>query len=378
MEEDKELNQEVSAPSATDKTDLPETPVGADAGAQGQDVPAEQDAPAVSRLDAFLDNITEKPEDGQDGVSHTVEVLPASEGALSSGVDPASGGVPPVGLASSGKVADGMKPDAPTPEQIEAELMAEVKSERGQNRIRELLSGHRQLRQEYDSMRDETARISETLAQTGLPPEGLARVFDVCRLMASDDENDLKVALKTLDETRADICKRLGIAQPGVDVLGDFPDLKQAVEEMEITQDKAMELAKLRRLQVTRQQEVQQQQAAFRQQQEYAERVQGFSRAATALFGQLAASDPAYRVKEAKIAEALRNPAFVQNMIAKFQPEQWLDQLRFMYDAIPATVATPTRRATPISSRPSRLGVSVSPEATGADRVDQLLRSVGI
>ena len=123
---------------------------------------------------------------------------------------------------------------------------------------------------------------------------------------------------------------------------------------MEITQDKAMELAKLRRLQVTRQQEVHQQQAAFRQQQEYAERVQGFSRAATALFGQLAASDPAYRVKEAKIAEALRNPAFVQNMIAKFQPEQWLDQLRFMYDAIPATVATPTRRATPISSRPSR------------------------
>ena len=147
---------------------------------------------------------------------------------------------------------------------------------------------------------------------------------------------------------------------------------------MEITQDKAMELAKLRRLQVTRQQEVQQQQAAFRQQQEYAERVQGFSRAATALFGQLAARDPAYRVKEAKIAEALRNPAFVQNMIAKFQPEQWLDQLRFMYDAIPATVATPTRRATPISSRPSRLGVSVSPDATGADRVDQLLRSVGI
>lgn len=179
MEEDKELNQEVSAPSVTDKTDLPETPVGADAGAQGQDVPTEQDAPAVSRLDAFLDNITEKPEDGQDGVSHTVEVPPASEGAPSSGVDPASGGVSPAGLASSGKVADGIKPEAPTPEQIEAELMAEVKSERGQNRIRELLSGHRQLRQEYDSMRDETARISETLAQTGLPPEGW-RVCSMC------------------------------------------------------------------------------------------------------------------------------------------------------------------------------------------------------
>ena len=360
--EDNELNQN---PAELDKTEPVPAPSGepaepAQPAEPGQPVPKE-DAPSVSRLDAFLDDITEKP---QDKPSQPVEPAQSAEPAQ------------PAEPERQDKAEEGKKPE--TAEQIEAELLAEVKSERGQSRIRELLSGHKVLQQEYDSVREENKKISETLAQTGLPPEELAKVFDVCRLMASDDENNLKVALETLDKTRTDICKRLGIAQPGVDVLGDFPDLKQAVEEMEITQDKAMELAKLRRLQVTRQQEVQQQQAAFRQQQEYAERVQGFSRAATALFGQLAASDPAYRVKEAKIAEALRNPDFVQNMIAKFQPEQWLDQLRFMYDAIPVTVATPMRRATPISSRPSRLGVSVSPEATGADRVDQLLRSVGI
>ena len=360
--EDNELNQN---PAELDKTE----PVPAQSGepaepAQpaepGQPVPKE-DAPSVSRLDAFLDDITEKP---QDKPSQPVEPSQPAEPAQ------------PAEPERQDKAEEGKKPE--TAEQIEAELLAEVKSERGQSRIRELLSGHKVLQQEYDSVREENKKISETLAQTGLPPEELAKVFDVCRLMASDDENDLKVALETLDKTRTDICKRLGIAQPGVNPLDDFPDLLQAVGEMEITQERALELAKLRRLQTARQQEAQQQQAAFRQQQEYEQRVRGFSQAAMALFGQLAASDPAYKGKEAKIAEALRNPAFVQTMIAKFQPEQWLDQLRFMYDAIPATVATPTRRATPISSRPSRLGVSVSPEATGADRVDQLLRSVGI
>ena len=359
--EDNELNQNPSGPS-----ELDETPVETDIVTQGQETAAGQEEPSVNRLDAFLDDITEKPEDGQDRPSQSVEPVQS--------VEPAK----PAEPEQQDKAANGEEPKVPTPEQIEAELLAEVKSERGQSRIRELLSGHKVLQQEYDSVREENKKISETLAQTGLPPEGLARVFDVCRLMASDDENDLKVALKTLDETRADICKRLGIAQPGINPLDDFPDLLQAVEEMEITQDKAMELAKLRRMQVTRQQEAQQQQAAFRQQQEYAQRVKGFSQAATALFGQLAASDPAYKAKEAKIAEALRNPAFVQNMIAKFQPEQWLDQLKFMYDNIQIAPQVPVRRATPISSRPARLGASVSPEATGADRVDQLLRSVGI
>lgn len=257
------------------------------------------------------------------------------------------------------------------PEDIEAELLAEVKSERGQSRIRELLSGHKALQQEFEA-------ISSAVAATGLPPAEMAKVLDVCRLITSDDENELKIALQTLDATRADICKRLGIAQPGVNPLDDFDDLKQAVEQMEITEDRALELAKLRRLQSAKQQEFRQQQAVQQQQQEYARQVQGFSTAANALFRQLSVSDPMYKVKEAKIAEALRNPEFVQNMIAKFQPEQWLDQLKFMYDNIQIAPQAPVRRATPISSRPARLGASVSPEATGADRVDQLLRSVGI
>ena len=356
--EDNELNQN---PAGQNETELPAQPAEpaesaqpAEPAQQDQKTPPEQEAPSVNRLDAFLDDITEKPE--AQSAQPTQPAEPERQD----------------------KAADETKPEVSTPEQIEAELLAEVKSERGQSRIRELLSGHKVLQQEYDSVREENKKISETLAQTGLPPEDLARVFDVCRLMASDDENNLKVALETLDKTRVDICKRLGIEQPGVDVLADFPDLKQAVGEMEITQERALELAKLRRLQTARQQEAQQQQTAFRQQQEYAQRVKGFSQAATALFGQLAASDPAYKAKEAKIAEALRNPAFVQNMIGKFQPEQWLDQLKFMYDNIQVAPPAPARRDTPISSRPARLGATVSPDATGADRVDQILRSVGI
>jgi hypothetical protein len=261
--------------------------------------------------------------------------------------------------------------DKVTPEDIEAELLAEVKSERGQSRIRELLSGHKALQKEFET-------ISGAVASTGLPPEGMAKVLDVCRLLASNDENELKVALQALDETRADICKRLGIAQPGVNPLDDFDDLKRAVEHMEITEDRALELAKLRRLQAAKQQEFRQQQAAQQQQQEYARQVQGFSTAANALFRQLSVSDPMYKAKEAKIAEALRNPAFVQTMISKFHPDQWLDQLKFMYDAIQVAPPSPPKRQTPISSRPARLGVTTPVAATGADRIDQILGSLGI
>lgn len=319
------------------------------------------------------DTATEEPKEAEQGLSQFLE-------SISEDAEPEKSGTPEEKADAAGpeeqkplSVDEPREQDnkAATPEDIEAELLAEVKSERGQSRIRELLSGHKALQQEFEA-------ISGAVASTGLPPERMAKVLDVCRLLASNDENELKVALQALDETRADICKRLGIAQPGVDALEDFDDLKRAVEQMEITEDRALELAKLRRLQSAKQQEFRQQQAVQQQQQEYARQVQGFSTAVNTLFRQLSVSDPMYKAKEAKIAEALRNPAFVQTMISKFHPDQWLDQLKFMYDAIQVAPPSPPKRQTPISSRPARLGATTSVTATGADRIDQILGSLGI
>ena len=94
---------------------------------------------------------------------------------------------------------------------------------------------------------------------------------------------------------------------------------------------------------------------------------------------QLQASDPAYKAKEQKIAAYLSDPAKAQYLISKFQPEQWVDQLKFMYDAIPAPVVsrTPTAVA-PLRSRPSQLGTPSVTAKGGADIVSQLIDQMGI
>ena len=170
---------------------------------------------------------------------------------------------------------------------------------------------------------------------------------------------------------------------PGVDPLAEFDDLKNAVEAMEITEDKALELAKLRRMHATRQQSVQQQsvqqqQVAEQQQQEYARRVQTFSQQANALFSQLQSSDPSYAAKEAKIIGYLQNPENVQNIISKFQPEQWIDQLKFMYDAIPAQAPVRRPSPAPLRSRPAQLGSAGITAKNSHELVGQLIDQMGI
>lgn len=271
-------------------------------------------------------------------------------------------------------------PAAPekTEDEIDDELLSEVKSERGKSRIRELLSGHRALKSEFEEAKKTTDEFAHILAETKLPPEGIAQTFEFCRLVGSGDEASLKTALDMLDAQRAAIYQKLGIPQPGVDPLADFADLQKAVELMEMPDDKAIELAKLRRIQAAQQQAVKRNQELQQQQQEYTGRVQAFSQQANTLFRQLQASDPAYKQKEARIAEYLKNPANVQTLISKFHPEQWVDQLKFMYDSIPAVVSRSPTAGRPLRSRPSQLGTPSVTAKGGADIVSQLIDQMGI
>lgn len=267
----------------------------------------------------------------------------------------------------------------PEKEEDIEDILSDIKSERGKNRIRELMSGHKALQNEYESVRKATDDFANIIRETQLSPEGVAQTFEFCRLVGQGDEASLNVALKMLDEQRADICKRLGVKAPGIDPLAEFDDLKNAVDTMEMPEDKALELAKLRRMQAMQRQSVQQQQVAEQQQQEYARRVQTFSQQANALFSRLQASDPSYAAKEAKIIGYLQDPTNVQNIISKFQPEQWLDQLQFMYNAIPAQppVKRPSSPA-PLRSRPAQLGNTNVIAKNSNDLVGQLIDNMGI
>lgn len=332
-----------------------ELPTGDPAPAAPENQPEQEPPKEESALGSFLDSITEGAESDGEGDAPT-ETKADGEG------DPA--------------VAEKNPAGPETPEQIEHELLEEVKSERGQRRVRALMDDHKALQQQFEDVRKTNEDFGKILKETGLPPEGFAQVLEYSRLIGQGGEQNMRVALQMLDAQREEICKALGVKAPGVDPLSDFQDLRMAVENMELSEDRAMEIAKLRRQQAMQQQAVQQQTLYQQQQQEYTQRVQAFSAQATALFQQLQMSDPAYKAKEAKIAEALKNPTFVQSLIANSSPEQWVHQLKFMYDNI--QVQPVVKRQVPLRSRPTQPGVMTDSPATGADRVGQIFDSLGI
>lgn len=322
-------------------------------------------------LDSFLDTITdedpaqggENDQDPEKGEKlETKAITPAGE---KTEVDPETDPAEKKAAA-----------DPETPEQMEKELLEEVKSERGQRRVRALMDDHKALQQQFDDVKKTNEDFSNILTETRLSPEGFAQVIEFSRLLGQGGEQNMRVALQMIDAQRAEICKQLGVKAPGVDPLSDFQDLRMAVENMELSEDRAIELAKLRRAQAQQQQNAKMQGEQERQQQEYTQRVQNFSTQAQSLFQQLQVSDPAYKAKEMKIAEALQNPAFVQNLLSNFGPEQWIHQLKFMYDNI--QVAPAVKRQVPLRSRPTQTGAIVNSSATGADRIGQIFDSLGI
>lgn len=248
----------------------------------------------------------------------------------------------------------------------EETLLAEVRTERGKGRIKELLNGHRSLKEQFGQVKAENENFSRLLAETNLPPEGIAKVFDFCRLAATNDENNLKVALQVLDETRADICRRLGLPQPGKDPLGDFEDLRKAVDDFEISEDKALELAKLRRQERLIRQDMQSRHEMAQAEQHFRQRVASAIGQTEAMLKQIAQSDPHYPSKYAQLKKIMSDKRFTDQMASQFEPEQWPFQIKFLYENLNA------RPATPSPLRPSRS--ALGRQAAGNDTQRNVMR----
>ncbi len=269
-------------------------------------------------------------------------------------------------------------PETPRPESktTEEELLAEVKSERGQKRVRELVAGYKKLESEANELREVNQGVVEAITQTGMAPAELASTLEFCRLVGSDDEKNLRVAVEILEQQRKVLYQRLGEAAPGIDPLEGYPDLREKVEGMELSEEDALELARFRRMQAQQQLTTQQQQAMQRQEQEYAQHVNAFRQQAGAFFSSVA-TDPDYQAKEKKIAEYFQRPGKVQEFVQKFSPHQWLDQLKFMYENIPSPAPAPAKPQ-PLRSRPTTIGQQIDPALKGADCIKAVFDSLGI
>lgn len=262
------------------------------------------------------------------------------------------------------------KPDAPkTPEQEEAELLDGVKSERGKERIQKMLAERKQYEQDV-------TEFKQMVQSTGMSAQEFAQTLEFGRLASSNDPAKVQVAIEMIEQQRAQLYARIGKEAPGVDLLKDHPDLQQAVESMEVTRDKAVELAKHRRAESAQRQQMQAQQQAAQSNQQYQQAVATASQQAEAYLSTRAKeADHPHRMKA--ISDYFRDPANMQEFVGTFQPHQWAAAIKMKYDSIQAPRA-PANQPRPISARPSSLGRAAPTGASGPDKLMGFLDNMNI
>lgn len=265
--------------------------------------------------------------------------------------------------------ADDKKPEAEKPaDQEEAELLEGVKSERGKERIKQVFSENKELKTDLNSFR-------EMVKSTGFTPQEFAQTLEFGRLLNSGDEKNLRVALQMVEQQREMIYSKLGVEAPGVDLLAGHDDLKAAVENLEITRDKAVELAKFRKLDATQKQQQQVQQQSAQERQQYENQVK---QAAGAMETYLATrqNEVDHPARMKIITEHFKNPQKLQEFVSTYKPEQWAATIKMMYDNIVVPKNQPAPQ--PIRSRPASLGNPAPSGGKEIDRIAQRMEQMGL
>jgi hypothetical protein len=232
------------------------------------------------------------------------------------------------------------KPGTPkTAEQEAEDLIKEmgVKSERGQERIKQVFAKAKEAESKATQLEADITEFREMVVSTGMTAEEFGQTLEFGRLLKTGDEKSLRTALEMVDQQRELICKQLGIEAPGVDPLADFPELKKSVDQMEMSRAGALELAKYKRQEQSRQQVQQSQQQSQQEMQQFQQQLDAAQQAAAAYF--VTRKDEAdYPAKLQRIQQYFKDPAKVNEFISTFEPKQWFGQIKFMYDnmSVPA------------------------------------------
>lgn len=183
--------------------------------------------------------------------------------------------------------------------------------------------------------------VRELVRESGLDQTEFGNMLEMGRLFKSADPKDLQSALQQLDGLRADLATRLGVDAPGIDPLAAHPDLKADVENMAISRERALEIARLRKGQAT----VEATNKATQEQQQFVATVRQAAAEMDATLKERA-NTPGHAAKVAHIQAYFKDPAKLQAFVTTYQPQQWKAAVLMMYDtfvppAAPAPVPTP-------------------------------------
>jgi hypothetical protein len=339
---------------------------------------------AFAERDAFLDTLLVTPKGEQpagDQQRDTQGKFTAKPGETAANpAKPAGTAAADPNAAVKPGATPAAKTDTPKTAAQEAdEIIKEtgIKSERSQNRVREIVSRSHELQGKAQQLETDITEFRTLVQSSGLHPEEFVGMLETGRLMKSGNEADKRLAFDRISAQREQLAKELGIEAPGVDALADFPDLKKQVENMEITPQAALQLAKYKRQEIQQQQQQQVRQQSQQEMDGFKQSIQQASDTATQYFD-TRKHEADYEPKMKQIHAKFKDPAFIQEFVSSYEPKQWFGIFKMMYDSIVIPSQSRNNNAQPARVRPTNLGM---PAAAGDDNqvnMQNTLQQMGI
>lgn len=291
--------------------------------------------------------------------------------ALQSGGDDVE--VQKVGDTVGAKEPEPVKHEAPAesqaqqPVQSEDQLLESVSNPRARGRLQQMIYERRQAI-------DASQRFLSAVEGAGYDEETFDKVLQFGRLLSSENREDQVAALKMIDQVRENIAHQIGEdGEPGIDILDSMPELKDKVENLEMTRDAAVELYRARLAEQEKQRQIEQARAEQIQQAQIAANIetgkQSITRALAAHKG-----EPDFRQRIAATRAWMSNPANRQAVVSQ-PPATWGNLIGLVYEnSLPRTPS-----GHPIMGRGIARGSrAVDQNLSPADRLDAAIDQLGI
>lgn len=354
--------------------DQPGAPAGADAPTTTDAIGTASAGPSAS--EAFLDSLTE----GETGAAAVTDSRARDEaGRFAPKGDQAPVVAPPAAPVVAGAPPAIAQPPADpkaAQAQEDAELLAGIKSERGRERVQKLIAERNETKERAETVSQSLQEVQQIVQSAGMDAQQFAEQIEFARLYNSGDPQNLRVAAQMIEGIRTDIYKKLGQDAPGVDVLSDFPDLAQKVNNFELDRQSALEIAQHRRQSQAQQQRQQATQQADQVNQRSTQEFQG---AMTQVEGYLTtrSQEVDHQPRMEVLGKYFKDPANIQEFIKTYQPAQMAQAIKWMYDNVQVAPRQPTPN--PLRARPASLGTpAANPNANPVDRLMSHIDQLGL
>lgn len=192
---------------------------------------------------------------------------------------------------------------------------------------------------QYREAMETLTEYHEIIQETKASPDQVDAMFGYIEMV---NKGNLEMAFQILETERNELARRLGKPAPGVDLLEGFDDLKAEVQHMQMTPERAAEIARYRRQQAEQQhyQQRAQQEEAQTQAQQQAKDVAMNDIAAW--MHELKANDIDFAAKDKMLAPK------IAEILSELEPKHWLRQLRLYYDSLQVQQPRPVREAQPL------------------------------